>query len=453
MLRLHDTALGKVRVFKPAVEQRVTMYVCGPTVYGPPHVGNARPLVVFDILYRLLRSQFAEVLYARNITDIDDKIIAAASDKESPAELAARHERAFHAATSTLNCLSPTHQPRATEYIASMLSLVELLLERGFAYVREGHVLFDVTSYPNYGALSNRTLDQMIAGARVEVAPYKRNPGDFVLWKPASPDQPGWNSQHGYGRPGWHLECSAMIRSCLGEVIDIHGGGSDLTFPHHENETAQSCCAYGTSCLARYWLHNGHIRLAGRKMAKSEGNFSLVADEMAAHRPEVVRYALLATHYRKPLEWGASALLQATAALDRLYRALASGPIAPKDVAQPLLAELIDALEDDLNTPLALSFLHRCATLIKSGPESSATRALLRLAGNFLGLLGEQPEEWLRGKTGAPISKAAIETLLTARKHARARKDFAEADRLRDQLTAAGLELEDGPDGTTWRVP
>ena len=427
------------------------MYVCGPTVYADIHIGNARPLVVFDLLYRLLRRGYGQVDYVRNITDIDDKIIAAAAAAgEEPAVLAARYAAAFHAAAAALGCLEPSRQPRATEHIDAMIALAARLLERGHAYAAAGHVLFAVDSWPAYGSLARRSTEEMLAGARVEVAAYKKAPGDFVLWKPAPEPQPGWDSPWGRGRPGWHLECSAMIQACLGDEIDIHGGGIDLLFPHHENENAQSCCAFGGDSLARFWMHNGHLTVQGDKMAKSAGNVDRVKDLLDVQPGEAVRYALLAAHYRSPLDWSPAILAAARQALDRLYRSM-EGEVDEDGEAEPP-AEFLEALADDLNTPVALAALHGLAKRINqsAGAEAAGLRARLRAAGACLGLLGHAPAAWFQD-SAAGLEPAAIEERLAARTAARERGDYAAADAIREQLAAAGVLIEDTDAGPVWR--
>lgn len=453
----YNTLTNRRELFAPQNPRRVTMYACGPTVYGPSHVGNARPAVVFDLAFRVLRRLYGEsaVHYARNVTDIDDKIIAAAAEAgEAPATLAARWRDAYHDALRQLGALAPTYEPHATGHIEGMQAMINTLLEKGHAYAAEGHVLFDAASFSDYGALSNRRTEDMIAGARVEVAPYKKNPADFVLWKPSAADAPGWDSPWGRGRPGWHIECSAMAASCLGETIDLHGGGQDLIFPHHENEIAQSRCAHGAPLFARVWMHNGHVTMDGEKMSKSEGNTRLVADALNAFPGEAVRYALLSAHYRAPLHWNESLLRDAKSALDRLYRALGDGA-AGEEAADAGGGEVFHALLEDLNTPRAFSLLHGLAR--KAGSSARARRMLLA-GGRLMGFFGSAPADWFHSKAGASpasgvssLSAADIELLIKKREEARARRDFAAADALRDELAAGGIALEDSPQGTSWR--
>jgi cysteinyl-tRNA synthetase len=433
-IRLYDTMAREKRVFTPADPKRVTMYVCGPTVYNRAHIGNARPAVVFDVLARLLRHVYGEgsLVYARNVTDVDDKIIAAAeAEGGAPSVITDRFERFYLEDMGALGVQPPTIAPHATQHIGPMIDMIRRLIARGNAYEAEGHVLFDVPSDPDYGALGRRDREAMIAGARVEVAAYKKDPADFVLWKPSPDGVIGWDSPWGRGRPGWHIECSAMIEAHLGPTIDIHGGGLDLIFPHHENEIAQSRCAHHGAPLARYWVHNGFLSMAGGdKMSKSLGNVVLVNELLAAgHKGETLRLALLSAHYRQPLEWSEQLVVQSKATLDRLYRqAKGFGDGAPDQ-------GVVEALGDDLNTPLALSRL----SAIEDGEA-------LRASARLLGLLEGEASDWFQG--GAD---GRVDALIAARLEARRRRDFAEADRIRDALAAEGIVLEDGPDGTTWR--
>ena len=432
-IRLHDTMAREKREFTPADPKRVTMYVCGPTVYNRAHIGNARPAVVFDVLARLLRHVYGpdSLVYAANVTDIEDKIMNAAAAENVPIEVITdRYGRFYFEDLGALGVRPPDLVPFATGHIPQMIGMFERLVAAGHAYAAEGHVLFDVPGWPAYGRLSRRPMDEMIAGARIDVAPYKRSPADFVLWKPSTADQPGWDSPWGRGRPGWHIECSAMIAAHLGETIDIHGGGIDLEFPHHENEIAQSSCAHGGAPLARYWLHNGMLSMAASKMSKSLGNVVSVGELLEqGHRGEVLRLALLSAHYRQPLEWSESLITQSKATLDRLYRA--AGGAGPGE-ADPAV---IEALADDLNTPLALSRL----SAIKDA-------AALRASAAVLGLLGDSGEAWFQGE-----GDSRVDALITARADAKQRRDFAEADRIRAALAEEGIVLEDGPKGTTWR--
>jgi len=457
-LHLHNTQSGQKEAFEPLDPDRVTMYVCGPTVYNLIHIGNARPIVVFDTLFRLLRHHYPNVVYARNITDVDDKINQAAKENgESIRELTDRFIRLYHEDIAALNTLPPTVEPRATEHIEPMLEMVRALVEKGCAYEADGHVLFDVQSMPDYGALSHRRLDEMMAGARVEVASYKRHPGDFVLWKPSSDDLPGWESPWGVGRPGWHLECSTMIEKHLGRTIDIHGGGRDLIFPHHENERAQSQCAHDGETFARYWVHNGYITVSGEKMSKSEGNFFTLRDVLGEAPGEAVRFALLAGHYRSPLDWSPDNLRQAKAALDGLYNALRKAAAVEPDDTGPDAA-IVDALDDDLNTPVAIAALHDLARrLNKAGDraEAAALKGRLLASGRMLGFFSQTPDGWFKwqasGGEAEGLSDAEIDALVAERTEARKNRDFARSDEIRDLLKGRGIVLEDGADGTTWK--
>jgi cysteinyl-tRNA synthetase len=461
-IRLHNTLSGHKEIFEPLDPQRVTMYVCGPTVYGYVHIGNGRPAVVFDVLFRLLKARYGDVRYARNVTDVDDKINAAARDAGEPiAALTERFTAAYNEDVKALGSLDPTVEPRATHHIAEIVAMIEALIARGHAYAAEGHVLFHVPSDTRYGELSNRSLEDMLDGARVEVAPYKRDPKDFVLWKPSPPELPGWDSPWGRGRPGWHIECSAMIGRHLGPTIDIHGGGSDLTFPHHENELAQGRCAVPGEAYVRYWLHNGMLTLGNEKMSKSVGNVRTIRDLLKAHSGEVLRYALLSGQYRSPLAWSEDLLRQAKTSLDRLYQALRESPVgdaqSPSSFVGARLeafpSAVVEALADDLNTPGALAALHGLVTEIHRANDTSKARALrdALLAGAWLlGLLGQAPDAYFRA--GSTVDAAEIEALIAERNSARKARDFARADAIRQALLARGIELEDSRDGTRWRV-
>ena len=441
-LRLHNSLSRRREIFVPIDPANVRLYLCGPTVYDLAHVGNARPVVVFDVLVRLLRRLYPRVTYVRNITDVDDKINARAAESGEPiAAITARTTADFHADIEALGALPPDVEPRATGHIPEMILLIERLIAGGHAYVAEGHVLFAVASFAEYGRLSGRSPDELIAGARVDVAPYKRDPGDFVLLKPSTPDLPGWDSPCGRGRPGWHIECSAMSWRYLGETFDIHGGGQDLIFPHHENELAQSCCAFPGSGFARFWMHNGMLLVDGQKMSKSLGNFLTIRDALAKAPGEVVRLTLLRTHYRASLDFSDAALAEARKDLDRWYRALQRTPAAPAELPAPVL----EALCDDLNTPLAIAELHRLADGALAGDAAAAGG--LKAAGDLLGLLQQGPDAWFH----AGGDEAGIEAAIAERIAARKAKDFARADAIRKDLAARGILLEDGPGGTTWR--
>jgi cysteinyl-tRNA synthetase len=420
------------------------MYVCGPTVYDLAHLGNARPVVVFDVVARLLRRLYPKVTYVRNITDVEDRINARAKETgETIAALTARTTADFHADMAALGALPPDREPRATAHIAEMIMLIERLIESGHAYAAEGHVLFAVNSDPDYGKLSGRSHEELLAGARVEVAPYKRDPGDFVLWKPSSDDLPGWDSPWGRGRPGWHIECSAMSWKYLGETFDIHGGGSDLIFPHHENEMAQSLCAFPGSRFARTWMHNGMLQVNGEKMSKSLGNFFTARDILVKAPGEAIRLLLLRTQYRSLLDFSDQGLAEAKRELDRFYRALEPYPdVTAGDVP----AAVMEALCDDINTPQALAAMHELAGQAMAGDRGAA--AGLRAAGAVLGLLQQTPEAWFRGGMD---DAAEIEAAIAERLAARKAKNFARADAIRAELAAKGILLEDSPKGTTWR--
>jgi cysteinyl-tRNA synthetase len=447
------------RPFVPHDPKRVTMYVCGPTVYNPVHIGNARPVVVFDVLFRLLRHIYGEaaVVYARNITDVDDKINAKAAAEGVPiGVITERYTKIYQDDMAALGALEPSLQPRATDHIGQMIEMIGALISRGHAYAAEGHVLFDTQSDPDYGKLSGRPLDDMIAGARVEVAPYKRHPADFVLWKPSKPGEPEWESPWGAGRPGWHIECSAMIEAQLGLPIDIHGGGIDLVFPHHENELAQGRCAHETQGFANYWMHNGFLDMAGEKMSKSLGNV-IIPHELLQHVPgEAVRWALLSAHYRQPLDWTPELVEQSRRSLARLYGALhRSAELTTREAAPP--AEFMAALADDLNTPAASAVLFSLAGEIEralnGGDEAAASQARAQLiaSGALLGLLQADPEAWFQGGADEEL-KAKVEGLLEQRVAARAGKDWPTADRIRAELDALGVIVMDGPQGATWRM-
>jgi len=457
-LYLHNTLNRRKELFIPQNPNKVTLYVCGPTVYNYPHIGNARPAVVFDVLYRLLSKLYPEVVFVRNFTDVDDKINAAAFDQGVPiAEITEKFISVYQAETDALGVLRPTIEPRVTEHIPQIIAQIKKLTDTGNAYEAEGHVLFNVPSYAKYGVLSRRSRDDMIAGARIDVAPYKRDPADFVLWKPSDPaTQPGWGSPWGFGRPGWHIECSAMAQTHLGETIDIHGGGNDLIFPHHENEIAQGTCAHGGKLYARYWIHNGMIQVEGSKMAKSVGNMLLVNDLLQEHPAEVLRFCLLSAHYRQPLDWTADGVAQAKTTLDRLYailRNVADVAAAPAVISDENYARFKTALADDLNTPKAFAELHTVARTLGGTTEKAEQgrlKGVLLACGELLGLLQKDPVLWFVGNTDE-VETFRIEAMIVARRAAREAKDFAEADRIRGVLQAEGIVLEDCADGTTWR--
>lgn len=452
---LHDTFNNKKILFEPLATDHVTMYLCGPTVYNYAHIGNARPAVVFDLLARLLRRSY-KLTFVRNITDVDDKINAIAKESGEPIEkITERFIKAYNKDMAVLGVLPPDVEPRATQHINDMIEMINNLIKKGFAYEVENHVLFDVSANSTYGQLSKRNLREMIAGSRVEVAPYKKSAHDFVLWKPSTSDLPGWNSPWGRGRPGWHIECSAMASKYLGRTIDIHAGGQDLVFPHHENELAQSTCAHGNSTFARYWLHNGFLSINHEKMSKSLGNILLVHELIKNIPGEVIRLALLSAHYRQPLEWSDQAIESARRMLNRLYGSIRGIQISEDDraAAQPPAA-VMTALEDDLNTPKAMAEIFNLArALNKTQDETKRSQlaAEILVAGDLVGLLKNDPEEWFvtSDERALPVSK--IESLIAKRNKARAKKDFTTADAIRDELIANGVSIEDGSSGTQWR--
>jgi cysteinyl-tRNA synthetase len=465
-LKLYDTLSREKRVFKPIDPANVRMYVCGPTVYDFAHIGNARPVIVFDVLFRLLRHLYGDkhVTYVRNITDVDDKINARAAEEypglplnEAIRQVTEKTDKQFHDDVRALGCLNPTYEPRATEHVAEMRTLIDRLVASGNAYVAEDNVLFSVPSMQDYGELSKRPLDEMIAGARVEVAPYKRDPRDFVLWKPSKPGEPAWPSPAGVktpGRPGWHIECSAMSWKYLGETFDIHGGGIDLVFPHHEDEIAQSRCAFRTPVMANYWMHNGFLQVEGEKMSKSLGNFVTINELLKDWPGEVVRFNMLKTHYRQPIDWTLVGLVESkkiliewVVALDSL---LTKYPI--EECRGLLNHEILDALCDDLNMSKALAVVHGFR---KAATKDSfdSTRMALAAGMDFLGLLPSAPEVFLEKALGPrQIEDADIDRLIAARNAARKAKNFAESDRIRDELAKMGVVLKDSKDGTTWEI-
>ena len=436
-LKIYNTLSREKELFVPLNLKSIKMYVCGPTVYSYAHIGNARPAVIFDTLYRVLKSIYPEVIYVRNITDVDDKINEAAKKLNKPISfITKKYTGIYHQDMQSLNVLSPSHEPRVTDNIEQIISMIQRIIDNKKAYIKDSHILFDVTSFERYGELSNRDIDEMLSGARVEVAEYKKNPGDFVLWKPSKDDEPGWDSPWGYGRPGWHIECSSMVETYLGKEIDIHGGGQDLIFPHHENEIAQSCSAHNSKSYAKYWMHNGYLNMEGEKMSKSLGNIITVKELLEKYDGEVIRLALLSTHYRKPINFGESLLEQSKNILNKLYK-----NINNQSYEDVVSKDVINSLSDDLNTPLAISSLLKikCSkTLIKSA--------------NLLGLLNRTQEEWLSLNNKSTISENDIELLINERDEARKAKDFVKADEIRDQLEQNNVILEDIDGKTIWRV-
>jgi cysteinyl-tRNA synthetase len=467
-LKLYDTLTRDKRVFSPIDPQRVRAYVCGPTVYDFAHIGNARPVLVFDVLFRLLRHIYGaeHVTYVRNITDVDDKINARAAQEypalplnEAIRKVTEKTDRQFHDDVDAIGALRPTVEPRATEHIAEMAMLIERLVKSGNAYVEQDHVLFSVPSMPDYGRLAKRSLDEMVAGARVDVAPYKHDPMDFVLWKPSKPGEPAWPSPAGIaapGRPGWHLECSAMSWKHLGETFDIHGGGIDLVFPHHENEIAQSRCAFHTQVMANYWMHNGFLEVEGRKMSKSEGNFITIHQLLADWPGEVLRLNMLRSHYRQPIDWTHRGMEESEKTIDHWYE-LVDDMIADPDAAPDTV--VMQALCDDLNTPSVLTRLHAIATEIRTAasPQQAELKRTLKASGILLGLLTQTRDAYAanhprRKAIGQSLDPAKVDALIAARTAARKAKNFAESDRIRDELAAMGVVLKDSKDGTTWEI-
>lgn len=462
-LKLYNSLTRQKKAFIPIDSQRVTMYACGPTVYNYVHIGNARPAVVFDTLYRVLKTLYPRVIYARNITDIDDKIINKSNELgEDFKAISEKYAQAYFDDMQSLNTLKPDCVPYATQHIPEMIQMIESLIAKGHAYTPDphidagrGHVLFSVPSMPNYGLLSKRSLDDLIAGARVEVATYKQYGGDFILWKPSAEDEPGWDSPWGRGRPGWHIECSAMIKKHLGDTIDIHGGGQDLIFPHHENEIAQSCCANEGKDLAKYWLHNGFINIDGEKMSKSLGNFRLVNDLLKQYPGEVLRYVILSSHYRSEQNFSKELLDTAWRSLDSLYGFI-RGIDGQNDIqgVLNLAGKGFQALLDDLNTPVAISEIYRIAKEVNQASGSQQHKLLQELKGlgNLLGILQRDSEEWFtQARGGGVIAEKDIESQITLRKQAKQDKDFNKADSIRKALLKAGVILEDSREGTKWR--
>ena len=443
-IKIYNTLTKKLESFEPIDKNNIRIYVCGPTVYDLIHIGNARPIVVFDVLVRLMREVYPKVTYVRNITDVDDKINNQASkNNESISELTARTIDAFNQDAESLCAQKPDVEPRATMHISEMLAIISKLIDSGYAYISQNHVLFSVSSMKDYGKLSGRSLDELIDGARVEIGEYKKNPADFILWKPAQKDEPGWNSEFGRGRPGWHIECSAMSAKYLGEQFDIHGGGLDLIFPHHENEIAQSCCAFEKKYLAKYWMHNGYITVNGEKMSKSLGNFITVRDALADYPGETIRYALLSGHYRSPIDFSFKALKESQNALDGLYRSIENA--SKSDSLDDIF---ISALSNDLNTPLAISRIHELSRQANKGSKESAS--LLLACGNLLGLLNSDPINWF--KDDKKFNKNEIEELIILRNEARKNQNFILADKIRDDLEVKGIIIEDNAQGTNWRT-
>ena len=452
---LFNTLKRRKEEFVPIDENNVRMYVCGPTVYDKAHLGNAKTSVVFDVFYRVLMNKYGKdkVTYVSNITDVDDKILNKHKETgKSIREITEQTYQWYIDDMAKLNVLSPNHRPRATEYINEMIEIVKLLIQNGHAYESQGHVLFDVDSMKNYGFLSGRSMKEMLAGARIEVADYKKNPADFILWKPSDADQPGWDSPWGYGRPGWHLECSAMSSKLLGNSFDIHGGGSDLIFPHHENECAQSLCAFPHDSFANYWMHGGMLMVDGVKMSKSLGNFYTVDQILEKHPAEALRLLFLTTHYHQPFNFTFEGLEQAKQNLDKFYNALLQVKDVPLDDNVGADIRVIEALEDDLNTPLALSYIHDLVNQLnkaESLQDKSKSKTLLIKSAELLGILWLDPEVWFKGEASGEAEE--IEKLIEERATAKKNKDYALADKIRNDLRERGIILEDGVGGTTWK--
>jgi len=452
-LRLWNTLTRQKQTFSPIDPENVRMYACGPTVYDHAHIGNGRPIIVFDVLFRLLRTLYSpeKVTYVRNITDIDDKINdRARSLGITIRDLTEKTANQFQADIAQLGVLEPTIEPRATDHVSEMIVLIERLIAENHAYVAEGHVLFDVPSMPNYGSLARRSLDEMQAGARIDVAPYKKDPMDFVLWKPSGEGVPGWESPWSFGRPGWHIECSAMAWKHLGEIFDIHAGGIDLVFPHHENEVAQTCCAFGVERMANYWMHNGFLQVEGQKMSKSLGNFKTIHELLAEWPGEALRLAMLTTHYRQPINWTADGVRDAKRTLDS-WREQTADLADAADVSGDVPEAVLEALCDDLNTPQAIAALHELRRDASRGIDGAPAK--LRAGARLMGLLQVSQTDWAAWRPAdSAIDDKTVEDLIAARKAARQSKDWAGADRIRDELTAMGVVLKDGPEGTTWEL-
>ena len=451
-LNLYDTFSNSKKKFEPIDPKNIRMYVCGPTVYDYPHVGNARPVIVFDILFRILQNLYGteHVTYVRNITDVDDKIINASQENnEDINELTSRTINYFHADAKYIGAMEPSFEPRATDHIAEMINIIETLIEKNYAYVAENNVLFSSTKFSKYGSLSGKNLEEMIAGSRVDVESYKQEASDFILWKPSKDNEPGWDSPWGKGRPGWHIECSAMSEKLLGKTFDIHGGGQDLIFPHHENEIAQSECANGEK-FANYWVHNGFVTVEGNKMAKSDGNFVTVNELKEKYQGEVIRLTMILTHYRQPLNWTNDNLQESKKTLDKWYQYFSEVDFKP-DLSVMIDENVMNALNDDMNTPQAIAELHKLFKNCKSDDQDSLNQFLI--SAQFLGLMNDEPSQWLSwGKENISVDQNKIESLITQRNTARANKDFAEADRIRDELENLGIVLEDKGAETTWKT-
>ena len=456
-LKIHNSFSGKKENFIPLDDKHIKIYACGPTVYNFAHIGNARMAVVFDTFVRVLRHTFPKVTYVSNITDIDDKIIAAAREQNLPInEITTKYTQIYNSDMKTLGVNEPDHQPKATEYIDEMIELIETLIDRGHAYEKDGHVLFHVLSYEQYGSLSKRNRDEQIAGSRVEIAPYKKDAADFVLWKPSTNDQPGWDSPWGFGRPGWHTECSAMSEKTLGLPFDIHGGGRDLVFPHHENEIAQSCCASASiddpTSYAKYWMHNGFVTVDGEKMSKSLNNITLVKELTDNYQGEVLRLALISSHYRQGLDWNEKIIHQAEKLLNKIYKILHEGKDLLTNNSDKVDEDILNAMSDDLNTPKAISILN---SLVKKYPKLEDSQKAncinkIKTSGQLLGILHQDPEIWF-SKDTSHMDIDLIERLMKQRDEAKALKNYSEADSIRQKLSGMGVEILDSKDGSKWK--
>ena len=456
-LKIHNSFSGKKENFIPLDDKHIKIYACGPTVYNFAHIGNARMAVVFDTFVRVLRHTFPKVTYVSNITDIDDKIIAASREQNLPInEITTKYTQIYNSDMKTLGVNEPDHQPKATEYIDEMISLIETLIDKGHAYEKDGHVLFHVLSYEQYGSLSKRNRDEQIAGSRVEIAPYKKDAADFVLWKPSTNDQPGWDSPWGFGRPGWHTECSAMSEKTLGLPFDIHGGGRDLVFPHHENEIAQSCCASASiddpTSYAKYWMHNGFVTVDGEKMSKSLDNITLVKELTDNYQGEVLRLALISSHYRQGLDWNEKIIHQAEKLLNKIYKILHEGKDLLTNNSDKVDEDILNAMSDDLNTPKAISILN---SLVKKYPKLEDSQKAncinkIKSSGQLLGILHQDPEIWF-SKDTSHMDIDLIERLMKQRDEAKALKNYSEADSIRQKLSGMGVEILDSKDGSKWK--
>ena len=465
-LYLYNSLTRKKELFEPIDESNVKMYVCGPTVYDFAHIGNARAIVVFDLLFRVLSHKYKKVTYVRNITDIDDKICnKSLNEKCNFYEISQRFNMEFQKDMKSLNTLEPTHQPLATEFVQNMINMISDLINKGFAYEADGHVLFDVSKYESYGKLSKKDKEELIAGARIEIADYKESPEDFVLWKPSPQNMPGWDSPWGIGRPGWHIECSAMSKHYLGDFFDIHGGGIDLIFPHHENERAQSCCANDTKEMANFWIHNGHLMVEGKKMSKSLGNFFTVRELLDKYNPEAIRLTLIGTHYRQPLDWTENLINMSKQILNKWYRIIekfenhvffSDNKVFDEfyknnvDAINETSKDFVESLHDDLNTPNAI---HHFSKMLKELDEEGTDIILASVlyCKNFIGLLDQKSYEWFKYISNENITEEKIEQLIAERAVARKEKNFALSDKIRNELQNNGIQIEDSPSGTTWR--